>query len=133
MEFSQANGFSQFILLFSAGATSQNFPNPTAIDQFRSVKERRRPDSSERKIYVRHCIVPAACRMLEAWMVTALRRPKDQKKKYFCFSNRLLLQSRSPRVGRVGRCVFTTTVFGTCFFGVEQGGNEEKQEKEDCE
>ena len=79
--FSQANGVSQFILFFSAGATSQNFPNPTAIDQFRSVKERRRPDSSERKIYVRHCIVPAACRMFEAWMVTALRRPRDQKKK----------------------------------------------------
>ena len=45
--FSQANGVSQFILFFSAGATSQNFPNPTAIDQFRSVKERRRPDYSE--------------------------------------------------------------------------------------
>ena len=53
------------------------------------------------------------------WMVTALRRPENQKKKYFCFSNRLFLQSRSPRVGRVGRCVFTTTVFGTCVFCVE--------------
>ena len=47
--------------------------------------------------------------------------------KYFCFSNRLFLQSRSPRVGWVGRCVFTTTVFGTCFL-CECGGNEEKTE-----
>ena len=31
-------------------------------------------------------------------------------------------------MGRVGRCVFTTTVFGTCVFCVEYGRNEEKTE-----
>ena len=50
----------------------------------------------------------------------------NQEKKYFCFSNRLFLQSRSPRVGRVGRCVFTATVFGMRFFLSKNGVNEEK-------
>ena len=53
-----------------------------------------------------------------------------QKKKYFCFSNRLFLQSRSPRVGRVGRCVFTITVFGMRFFSCKSGVNEEKIKKD---
>ena len=52
-----------------------------------------------------------------------------QKKKYFCFSNRLFLQSRSPRVGRVGRCVFTITVFGMRFFLCKHGVNEEKEKR----
>ena len=44
--------------------------------------------------------------------------PLKEEKKYFCFSNRLFLQSRSPRVGWVGRFVFLTTVFGIRVFSV---------------
>ena len=44
-----------------------------------------------------------------------------QKKKYFCFSNRLFLQNRSPRVGWVGRFVFLTAVFGISVSCVNMG------------
>ena len=53
----------------------------------------------------------------------------NQKKKYFCFSNRLFLQSRSPRVGRVGRLVFHTSVFGIRVFLCYHGVNEEKKKR----
>ena len=53
-EFSQAMDFRSFFSeFFGWGRTLADasqpkfFPNPTATDQFRSVKERRRPDSSE--------------------------------------------------------------------------------------
>ena len=52
-----------------------------------------------------------ASKPVRGWLTANL-----QKKKYFCFSNRLFLQSRSPRVGRVGRSVFRTTVFGIRVF-----------------
>ena len=79
----------------------------------------RRQTSSDRSYVERRSESSEICRYqnhskpVRGWLTANV-----QKKKYFCFSNRLFLQSRSPRVGRVGRSVFRTTVFGIRVFHV---------------
>ena len=120
--YSQANGFSQFV--------SPNFGLGTracgcVLAKFFSQLLRRQTSPighmwSDDRTLLKYADIKAN-KPVRSWLTA-----KIQKKKYFCFSNRLFLQSRSPRVGRVGRCVFRP-VFGARF-GVEYGVNEEKME-----